>query len=142
LNRAQWQYLAEERLLDTALLLNAQRWATAYYLAGYAVECGLKSCVLHHLERTGVIFQDRDYLKQLGGCWTHELDKLVYLAGLTVELGRASGAKPALAGYWGIAKDWKETSRYEQKTEIEARELHEAITNEPDGVLRWIRTHW
>jgi HEPN domain-containing protein len=37
--------LAEERLLDAAALLAARRWAGAYYLAGHAVECGLKACI-------------------------------------------------------------------------------------------------
>jgi hypothetical protein len=142
LNRIQWQKLAEERLLDAMALQAARRWAAAYYLSGYAVECGLKSCVLHHLEKTGVIFQDRRYLKDLADCWTHDLEKLVGLAGLTAEFGVARGANLALEGYWGVVKDWNETSRYELKTEVEAQALHEAITQEPDGVLRWIRTHW
>ena len=120
----------------------ARRWSAAYYLSGYAVECGLKSSVLHHLDKTGVIFQDRKYLKDLGDCWTHDLEKLVGLAGLTEEFGVACGANPSLLVYWGVVKDWNETSRYELKTEVDARELHEAITQESDGVLRWIRTHW
>jgi hypothetical protein len=46
------------------------------------------------------------------------------------------------AGFWGVAKEWTEASRYQQKTESEARDLFEAVTNDPDGVLPWIRTHW
>jgi len=141
LSRAELQQLAEDRILDAQALLAVQRWSGAYHLAGYAVECGLKSCILAHLDRTGILFKDRNYLKLLADCWTHELDKLVGIAGLTAELGVACGANPGLAGYWGVAKDWKETSRYEQKTEAEARALYEAITHQPDGVLRWIRIH-
>jgi hypothetical protein len=62
-NRAQLQKLAEEKVLDALALLAAGRWAGAYYLAGYAVECGLKSSVLRHLDATGIIFRDREYLK-------------------------------------------------------------------------------
>jgi HEPN domain-containing protein len=142
LNRTDLQQLAEDRVIDAKALLDAGRWSGAYYLAGYAVECALKSCVLHHLEKTGMIFRDRKYLKDLGECWTHELDKLVGLAGLTAELGMACRANPVLLGYWGTAKDWRETSRYEQTTQTKAEELYEAITNDPDGVLRWIRIHW
>ncbi len=142
MSRAELQQLAEDRILDAQALLAVQRWSGAYHLAGYAVECGLKSCILAHLDRTGILFKDRNYLKLLADCWTHELDKLVGIAGLTAELGVACGANPGLAGYWGVAKDWKETSRYEQKTEAEARALYEAITHQPDGVLRWIRIHW
>jgi hypothetical protein len=70
------------------------------------------------------------------------LVKLVNLAGLDAEFGAACGANPTLNAYWGVAKDWKETSRYELKSEAEARALLEAVTNEPDGVLRWIRSRW
>ena len=35
------QQLAEDRILDAASLLAVGRWSGAYYLAGYAVECGL-----------------------------------------------------------------------------------------------------
>ena len=47
--RADWQQIAEEQLLAAQALLAAQCWASAYYLAGYAAECGLKSCVLVRL---------------------------------------------------------------------------------------------
>jgi len=44
--KAEWQRIAEERVHDSAALLSTRRWSAAYYLAGYAVECGLKACVL------------------------------------------------------------------------------------------------
>ncbi len=115
MSRAELQQLAEDRILDAQALLAAQRWSGAYHVAGYAVECGLKSCILAHLDRTGVLFKDRTYLRSLADCWTHEVDKLVGIAGLTAELGIACGVNPGLAGYWGVAKDWNETSRYEKK---------------------------
>ena len=46
MDRLQWQQLAERWLVDAKALLDAHRWSAAYYLAGYAVECGLKACVL------------------------------------------------------------------------------------------------
>jgi HEPN domain-containing protein len=141
-NRAELQRLAKERVRDAEVLLAGGQWSGAYYLAGYAVECALKSCILHYLERSGMLFRERTYLKKLGECWTHELDKLLELAGLTVEHRLAIQANPVLRGYWGVASDWKETSRYEQKTEAEARALHQAITHDPDGVLKWIQIHW
>jgi hypothetical protein len=84
----------------------------------------------------------RGYLKQLADCWTHDLVKLVNLAGLDADFGAARGANPVLGGYWGIAKDWKETSRYDEKTEIEARGLFEAVSHKPDGVFLWLRSRW
>jgi HEPN domain-containing protein len=142
MNRIELQRLAQARLADAKALLDAGRWAGAYYIAGYAVECGLKSCILHYVEKTGRIFKEREYLKDLGKCWTHEPVQLVALAGLTAELGIATGRNPNLGGYWGVVKDWSETSRYEEKTEAEAKALYGAITQDPDGVLKWINTHW
>ena len=45
LTRAGLQQLAEVRLADAILLLQANRASSAYYLAGYAVELALKACV-------------------------------------------------------------------------------------------------
>ena len=89
-----------------------------------------------------MIFRDRNYLRNLADCWTHDLDKLIQLAGLTAELGKTQATNANLQLNWLVAKNWKETSRYEEKTAVEARGLYEAITNEPDGVLRWIRNFW
>ena len=52
-------------------LLSAGRWSRAYYLAGYAVECGLKACVLAYVERTCVIFLDKKFSEK---CWTHDVE--------------------------------------------------------------------
>lgn len=142
MNRAELQQLAQDRIEDAGVLLAAGRWPAAYYLAGYAVECALKSCILAHLDRTGQLFRDRRYLRSLADCWTHDFEQLVDLAGLTKELGLARGADPALHGYWTLAEAWSETSRYETRTRDEAEGLFEAITHDPDGVLRWIQQHW
>jgi HEPN domain-containing protein len=130
------------RLKDAKALLGRKRWAAAYYLTGYVVECALKSCVLRHLDTTGIIFSDRDYLKKLADCWTHDLGRLVNLAGLDAEFGRARQANAALEANWGVTKDWEETSRYEDYTEAEARALYDAVAHDPDGVFLWIQSHW
>jgi HEPN domain-containing protein len=141
-NRKQLQTLAKERLKDAKALIARKRWSAAYYLTGYIIECALKSCVLRHLDATGKIFSDRDYLKRLGDCWTHNLKTLVNLAGLDAAFGPARSANPALAQNWTVVTEWDETSRYKEKTEAEARRLYEAVTHDPDGVLQWIQSHW
>lgn len=142
MNRAELQRLAQLRLDDAQAMLAASRWPAAYYLIGYAIEFGLKSCVLRHIDATGVIFKDEKYLKRLAGCWSHDLVFLVQLAGLDEPFGLAQQGNAALAGYWGVVKDWKETSRFEERTEAEATALHEAVTHDPDGVMQWIKTRW
>ena len=142
MNRTELQKLAQDRVLDAKTLLDAptaDRWSGAYYLAGYAMECGLKACVLAFVERTGEIFKDKRFSEK---CFTHRLLDLVDLAGLRAELDGLLRSNTAFVGFWGVANQWSEASRYQQKTETEARDLHEAVTNDPDGVLPWIRTNW
>jgi hypothetical protein len=142
-NRKQLQTVAKERLKDAKALLGRKRWAGAYYLSGYVIECGLKACLLRHLGESDVIFGDEKYLKRLAECWTHDLVKIVNLAGLDVAFGAARGANPALAGFWGVVKDWKETSRYEEaKPEADARMMFEAVSHKTDGVFKWIQLRW
>lgn len=45
MNRTELQSLAEERLNDAQLLFDNRRFGAAYYLVGYAIECGLKACI-------------------------------------------------------------------------------------------------
>ncbi len=142
MNPAQLQRLAQLRIDDAQALLSAGRWAAAYYLTGYAVECALKSCVLRYLNDTGKIFEDADYLKRLSGCWTHDFTKLVNLAGMDAEFGNARKANATLNDYWLLAVNWSETSRYWETTEDDARKVFEAVTHDPNGVLTWIRMRW
>ena len=142
MNRNDLQRLAQLRLDDIPTLLDGRRWAAAYYLTGYIVECSLKACLLRYLGESTAVFGQANYLKQLADCWTHDLDKLIKMAGLAPDFGRARGASPALDGYWGVTKDWKETSRYEEKSETQAQTLYEAVTHNPDGVFEWIRSRW
>ena len=112
MNKAHLQKLAKMRVDDARALLGRKRWSAPYYLCGYAIECGLKACLLRHLGESGAVFGDQVYLRKLAECWTHDLVKLVTLAGLEADFGAARGANPALDSFWGVTKDWKETSRH------------------------------
>jgi hypothetical protein len=150
-NRAELQAMAEERVKDAKALLDGGRWEFAYYAAGYAVECALKACLLARMIHTAWVFQEKWEAK---ACLTHEFGKLIHLAGMQHELNNklaasaaaatAAGGPPggAFAGYWGTALLWKVESRYQPRTEAEARGLYEAITHDPDGVLPWIKNFW
>src|SRR4051812_12696520 len=102
MNRADLQQLAGERLREAKALLAARCWSGAYYLAGYAVECGLKSCLIKHLMRTDQ-FPERRFSEQ---CWTHDLKQLLGLTELKGVLAEDSLADPNLGSNWDIAKDW------------------------------------
>ncbi len=77
MNRAELQTLTTERILDSEALLRAGRWSFAYYVAGYAVECALKSCLLSRMIDTGWIFQEKVKIEQ---CRTHDFMELVRLS--------------------------------------------------------------
>jgi len=139
LNRTELQQLSDERIEDAKALLATSRWPGAYYLAGYALECALKSCVLAYVERTGIIFEDKKFAEK---CWTHDLEALVKQADLIAERGLAIAANAQLGTNWLIAKDWSEIARYRLSTQQQAEKLVEAITDSKDGVLPWVKNHW
>src|SRR5262249_32625211 len=127
-------------LADAKALLAARRWGAAYYLAGYAIECALKSCVLVRLAaEPEQVFEDRRYSEK---CWTHNFPQLVELAGLKAALAADTAADPALFANWYIVKDWSEASRYVRRPKKKAHDLFHAIVGKKHGVLSWIRGHW
>jgi HEPN domain-containing protein len=136
-DRAELQRIAKERISDANVLLAARHWSAAYYLAGYAVECGLKACIAKLMKSEE--FPDRNFAEK---CWTHNLAQLLVLAGLKDNLDTASLADPDLLDNWDIAKDWSESSRYARTTKAKAEELYGAITDKKHGVFSWIKRHW
>ena len=108
-------------------------------MAGYALECGLKSCILAHVERTGIIFLDKKFLEN---CWTHDIEKLVKTAGLVEARRLDTSLNLDRKLNWQQAQDWNESARYEMKTEDDARELYKAVADPTHGVLSWIKIHW
>ena len=136
-NRTQLQDLAEERARDAEALLNAGRWSGAYYLAGYAIECGLKACIAK-------LTNQYDYPNKEVAvkCYTHNIETLVEVAGMQLQRKTDVAGNSALGSNWLIIKDWDEKARYQCWTEPHARKLVSAVTDTTNGVLPWIRGHW
>lgn len=140
MNRTEFQALAQSRVTEADALLTANLWDGAYYLAGYAVECGLKACILKRVEHTGVIFEERKFAED---CWTHDLAKLMKLAGLESDRVKDASTNPSFQAAWETVCKWSEVARYRSGTdEPTARGLFNAITNTMFGVLRWIEAKW
>jgi HEPN domain-containing protein len=98
--REDFQKLANERVIDARVLLKAKRWSMAYYTAGYAVECGLKACILARVTaNVGLIFEERRFSER---CWTHDLGELFRLAGLEVDFDAAMAADSQLKANWRV----------------------------------------
>jgi HEPN domain-containing protein len=138
--RAEWQQLAEDRILDAQALFAAGRWSGAYYLVGYAVECGLKACVLARVgAHPEVVYEERRFAQD---AWTHDLERLVILADLKTARDTDAAANVALRTNWQWVLTWSEESRYEQHGQPEAQDLLNAVIDPNNGVMQWIRVRW
>jgi hypothetical protein len=76
MNRLEFQALAVERLADADALLKAGRYAGAYYISGYAIECALKTCIARKTNQDD--FPPRDAARYC----VHDIPKLLDGAGL------------------------------------------------------------
>jgi hypothetical protein len=138
-NRSHFQKLAKERSGDAKSLLADKRWSGAYYIAGYAIECALKACILALVEKSGMIFEDRKFAEK---CWTHDLGDLMRLAALHESLSLERKPNPGLWQNWVVVKDWSEVSRYEDTHHNKAKKLYRAVSGNTSGVLPWIMSRW
>lgn len=136
--RVDFQQLAETRLEEAKVLLDAGKWDGAYYLAGYAVEVALKACIIKLLLTTDA-FPEKKFSER---CYTHDLGELLGLAGLKAVWTASTAADPLLSSNWGDAKEWSEQKRYERMTKDEAEKLYNAVADGAHGVLQWIKTQW
>lgn len=137
LRRDDLQSLAQIRLEDAKLLLEQGRVCSAYYLAGYAVELGLKACVSRQIRQDEI--PDKELINKV---LTHELPRLVRLAGLSGELTDAQDADHQFQANWAVVCEWSPDSRYDIIEMMSAQLLLQAIDDPDHGVLRWIRQHW
>jgi hypothetical protein len=138
MNRIDFQQLADIRIDEASALLVQGKSDGAYYLAGYAVECGLKACIASLTNQDD--FPPKP--KFIHDYYSHEIEKLVKVAGLTAQRDTDAAADNDLEANWAIVKDWTEESRYQRKTPAEAQALIAAITDAAHGVLPWIRRRW
>ena len=75
MTRKDFQALARTRLADAEALLQAGRFDGAFYLLGFAVECGLKACIARLIRRHE--FPDKQMTID---SYSHDLSKLVRTA--------------------------------------------------------------
>jgi AbiV family abortive infection protein len=138
LDRTKLQRLADQYARDAQILFEAGAWSSAYYLAGYSIECALKACIADQIRAH--IIPDREQVRDF---YTHDLTKLLKLAELQGELLAQMARSSVFAKNWAaVSEGWSESSRYEQRNEVMARVLLSAISDTRDGVLQWIKLHW
>lgn len=129
--------IAQSKSADAVLLLEHGRFANAYYLAGYAVEIGLKACIalLFRAEH----FPDRRLVNTVH---THQLNELVLHAGLEKILVEKKKASREFSDNWALACNWSPDSRYIAVDGLTAQAMVHAVSDPQTGVLTWIREYW
>jgi hypothetical protein len=138
-NRADLQALADVRIDEARALLGMipPRSDGADYLAGYAVECALKAIIAGFTNH-----YDWPEKRFVNDCHTHDIPELVRLARLLAFRRADAAANPAFAQNWTIVDQWNEQSRYERHSQGKAQVMIDAITNNVNGVLPWIKARW
>ena len=137
LTKKDLQLLSEIRLEDAILLLRANKASSAYYLAGYAVELGIKACISKLFQEN--VIPDKNLVNTV---YTHSLETLMSSSGLLPELKEEMKKDAKLGANWGITTKWNEHSRYEFWDPISAATLIQAITDQHHGVFPWVKKHW
>jgi len=138
MNRTDLQRLSDTRIEDAEVLLHAGRWAAAYYLLGYAVECALKACAARQFQ------QDEVPEKALvNDFYTHSLDRLLGISGVDTALEARLKMDGGFRRNWNTVRDWSAASRYDHTaTEGQARDMFDAIADPSNGVVSWMKTQW
>lgn len=130
-NKAEWRELATTRLRDAEVLFANERYAAAYYLAGYAVECALKARIASFMREGDFPPKPEEVRKRF---YTHNLADLGRAAELQAILEAGS-----IEADWAIATKWNEESRYESRDrERAAKEMLVSAR----GVVECIKQYW
>jgi hypothetical protein len=110
-NRKDFQALSRVRLREAKALLGLGLYDGAYYLAGYAVECGFKACIAKQTKRYD--FPERELVQ---GLFTHAPRQLLVKAGLEGELKTKISTDALFRARWETVLEWDVESRYNVKT--------------------------
>lgn len=137
LERTQLQAIANAKLQDAELLFQHERYSNAYYLFGYAAEIAIKSRISRLFQSDTI--PDKKFVQDI---YSHDLNRLVALAGLSAELAESRGASPVFDGHWSAVSDWNEASRYDIIDVFEATAMRNAMVDEEQGIFRWLQERW
>ncbi|MCL4538846.1 MAG: HEPN domain-containing protein [Bacteroidetes bacterium] len=126
--------LAHLRLKEAEILLKKRKYAGAYYIVGYSIECALKACIAKQTKKNE--FPDR---AKVNDSYTHNLKKLLHLTGLQSKMDQEDKDGTPVGRNWAYITQWNEESRY--RTDITrkvAKDMIDAISDEITGVLKWL----
>ena len=99
--------IARGRVADAAALVRADRYDTAVYLCGYAVEVALKARICRTLGWTEFPSESKEWQRQYAFLKVHELELLAKWSGYGLELSR-----PDVQRHWLEVIGWNPEARY------------------------------
>jgi len=134
---ANLQAIALSKNADAILLLQHGRFSNAYYLAGYAVEIGLKACIA--LQFRAEHIPDRRLVNIIH---THQLHDLIFYAGLKEVLNQRKEEEQEFWSNWTQVSNWHPDSRYRTVDALTAQAMVHAVSNPRTGILEWIKAYW
>jgi HEPN domain-containing protein len=135
--REDLQRIAQAKSDDALALLMQGRASNAYYLAGYAVEIGLKACIARQISAETI--PDVNFIRSI---YDHDLGKLVKVAGLSEQLKQMQDANSVFAANWAIVREWGPEDRYSMLDMGSAQIMIAAVIDQTRGVLPWIKAYW
>jgi HEPN domain-containing protein len=119
--------VAKQRFDDAQLLFNLKRTTAAVYLAGYSVECMLKSLILSAVPHT----RESDVLEMFRGARAHDYEWLI-------RLYRQNGGAPIpphLVPHFARVNRWSTDMRYSPST-IQRRTA-KAFLDSTTEIIEW-----
>jgi len=138
MNKNDLEQLVDIRIKEAKVLLDANSYQGAYYLAGYSLECAIKACIAKQVKQ-----YDFPNLELAHNSYSHKLTDLLGVAGLKQKLSEKERNDMDFKLNWAVVKDWSEKARYESRVEErKAKDLYEAITHNQSGILAWLKTFW
>ena len=109
--RNELRNLAKARLRDAEVLVDADRFAGANYICGYAIELWLKFRICKTLRWSGFPGSNNEF-QGFTSFKIHDLDRLLRLSGIEDRV------KSKFFTEWSIVSEWNPESRYNSNSTI------------------------
>ena len=131
---------SRQRLADAQALFNASRWRGAMYMAGYAVECLLKTRLIHiydckNLRELEDLLRQRSMLPENRTVFTHQLEDLLRLTPGYNRLIRNREMLPLFNKVNQWTPNWRYTSKSTHRRE--ATEFMISI----ESFMQWVNNN-
>ena len=147
MTREEYRQLSDLHVQHGKALLDAGLYAGAWYISGYAVECGLKACIAKLFRVTA----DDEFPEPVSGnpgggtinLRSHNFKFLVLAAGLKLAWDGELNSRKPFRDNWKIVNEWSPEARYDiDRLPFETNEFYSAIVDPNHGVMECIGRHW